>query len=136
MVLGAALVSACGAPKQTQGAMMNQFISKEKLGAVSICKTTGQQLQSSLGAPNGQGRDGNLATLTWMAAAVVSDSEQVAVGTQSVYAWIDADGLVAGFVVNPTGIPEKPLPCRDQNAAPPADPQPTGPGASAKPSTA
>ena len=54
----------------------------------------------------------------------VTDSGQTTVGTQMVYAWIDADGLVAGFVVNPTSIPQKPSPCRAQRPDTPPDSAP------------
>ncbi len=116
---------ACGCAHEPQGVMMNRFIPDTKLAAVRVCGTTAEQLVQSLGEPNGRGRDGEMGTLNWSSAAVVTDSEQTAVGTQMVYAWIDADGLVAGFVVNPTSIPQKPSPCREQHPDAPPDSEPT-----------
>jgi hypothetical protein len=107
-----------------RGVVMNQFIPDEKLAKVRVCETTGLELVESLGAPSGQGRDGDMGTLTWNAAAVVSDSELTAVGTQSVHAFIDADGLVASFVVNPTSLPAKPAPCSEQRPTAPPEPEP------------
>ena len=116
---------------------MNTFISPEKLGAVRICKTTGHELVSKFGTPSGEGRDGDFGTLSWNAAAMVSDSEQVAMSTQSVHAWIDSDGLVAGFVVNPTALPGKPMPCREQERPDPGErPDPEPLPAEPKPATA
>lgn len=104
---------------------MGKFIPDDKLANVRICKTTGQELVKSFGAPSGQGRDGDMGTLTWNAAAVVHDSEQSAVGTQSVHAWVDSHGLVAGFVVNPTTAPTKPVPCSQQQPDENPTPEPT-----------
>jgi hypothetical protein len=97
--------------------VMNRFIPDEKLASVRVCETTGKALVESFGPPSGQGRDGDMGTLTWNAAAVVHDSDVSAVGTQSVHAFIDSDGLVAAFVVNPTSMPSKPAPCREQQPA-------------------
>jgi hypothetical protein len=116
VVLGSACASS------PQGVVMGKFIPDDKLAKVRICGTTGQELVQSFGTPSGQGRDGDMGTLTWNAAAIVHDSEQSAVGTQSVHAWVDPDGLVAGFVVNPTSAPTKPAPCSQQQ--PDQDPTP------------
>lgn len=89
----------------------NQFIPPEKLAAVRICETTVQQLLSELGTPNGQGRDGDFATFSWTALAMVVEPGQVAMGQQAVYAWVDSNGRVASFVVNPMTIPQTPQPC-------------------------
>jgi hypothetical protein len=115
---------ACGCAHEPQGVMMNHFIGDAQLASVSVCRTTAEQLVRSLGEPNGRGRDGDMGTLNWSSAAVVTDSGQTTVGTQMVYAWIDADGLVAGFVVNPTSIPQKPSPCRAQRPDTPPDSAP------------
>ncbi|MDF3071316.1 MAG: hypothetical protein K0R38_6917 [Polyangiaceae bacterium] len=89
----------------------NKFIPSEKLAAVRICETTVQQLLSELGTPNGQGRDGDFATFSWTALAMVVEPGQVAIGQQGVYAWVDSNGRVASFVVNPMTIPQTPQPC-------------------------
>jgi hypothetical protein len=129
LVIGA--LTACA--HEPRGMMMNHFVPDAKLAAVRVCETTAAQLVQSLGQPNGQGRDGDMGTLNWSSAAMVSDSEQTAIGTQMIYAWIDADGRVAGFVVNPTSLPAKPSPCREQH--PDATPEATPPPA-AKPTDA
>jgi hypothetical protein len=103
---------------------MGTFIPDDKLAKIRICGTTGQELVTSFGTPSGQGRDGDMGTLTWNAAAVVHDSDQSAVGTQSVHAWVDSDGLVAGFVVNPTSAPTKPVPCSQQQPSENPAPEP------------
>ncbi|HEX6276349.1 MAG TPA: hypothetical protein VFZ53_25085 [Polyangiaceae bacterium] len=110
-----------------QGMMMNQFIPDEKLARVRVCVTTGRELVESFGPASGQGRDGDMGTLTWNAAAVVHGSEASAVGTQSVHAWVDSAGLVAAFVVNPTSIPQKPAPCSEQAPVDAPDPAPAPP---------
>ena len=115
-------ISACAS--SPQGMMMNQFIPGEKLASVRVCVTRGDELVQSFGPPSGQGRDGDMGTLTWNAAAVVHDTEQSVAGTQSVHAWVDTDGLVAAFVVNPMSIPQKPLPCREQSPGDAPDPAP------------
>lgn len=110
--LGALLLLACGSRQnEARGVQMNQFISDEKLAAVRICETTVQQLLSELGRPSGQGRDGDFATFSWTAVAMVADSDQVAMRQQGVYAWVDSTGRVANFVVNPTSIPQTPQAC-------------------------
>ena len=76
---------------------MGRFISDEKLARVRVCATTGQELVESFGTPSGQGRDGDMGTLTWNAAA---------------------------FAVNPAGIPQKPAPCREQAPNDSPDPAP------------
>ena len=103
---------------------MNQFIPEAKLAKVRICATTGQELLQSFGEPTSRGRDGDIGTLSWNAAVVVHDSDTSAIGTQSVHAWIDSQGLVAGFVVNPTGIPQKPVPCSEQKPGEAPEPSP------------
>lgn len=106
------LLVACGSQQpEARGVRMNQFIPAEKLAAVKICQTTGQQLLSDLGPPNGQGRDGDFATFSWSAIAMVAESGQVAMSQQGVYAWVDSNGLVASFIVNPASIPQTPQPC-------------------------
>ena len=123
MVLGFEL--GCSHEPEQRGVVMNQFIAADKLAGVRICATTSNQLVNSFGAPNGQGRDGDMATMSWSALAIVTQPGEAAVGTQMVQAWIDPDGLVAGFVVNPTSMPTKPAPCREQKpATEPADPAP------------
>lgn len=114
-----------------QGVVMNRFIPDDKIAHVKVCRTTGRELLQSFGEPSGRGRDGDFETLNWGAAAVVSDSSQGAVATQTIIAWIDGDGMVAGLTVNAPGLPEKPPPCRDQDPgeipdetpAPPAKPK-------------
>jgi hypothetical protein len=118
------VVSSFGCASSPQGVVMNQFIPEEKLAKVRVCATTGQELLESLGEPASKGRDGDMGTLAWNAAAVVSDSDVTAVGTQSVHAWIDSQGLVAGFVVNPTSIPQKPAPCSEQKPGEEPGPEP------------
>ena len=119
VVLGSACASS------PQGVVMGKFIPDDKLAKVRICKTTGRELVETFGAPSGQGRDGDMGTLTWNAAAIVHDSDQSAVGSQFVYAWVDSDGLVAGFVVNPTSAPTKPAPCSQQQPDEDPTPEPT-----------
>jgi len=131
VVLLSGVLVACA--HEPQGVMMNHFIPASKLAAVRVCGTTSEQLVKLLGEPSGRGRDGEAETLTWSAAAVVNDSEQTAIGTQMVYAWIDADGLVSGFVVNPASIPQKPSACREQH--PDAVPD-SAPAPAAKPTDA
>jgi hypothetical protein len=115
-------LSACAS--SPQGLVMNEFIPDEKLARVRVCVTTGQELLASFGKPSSQGRDGDMGTLAWNAAAVVHGSDVSAFGTQSVHAWVDTDGLVAGFVVNPTSIPQKPVPCREQEPKDTPEPEP------------
>jgi hypothetical protein len=127
MVLGGA--TSCAHQQEAHGVMMNQLISDDKLAAVRICSTSAKQLVESLGAPAGQGRDGDMGTLNWSSVMMIASSGQTEFRTQMVAAWIDADGLVAAFVVNPTGMPTKPAPCREQrprsnpDAAPAAKPK-------------
>ena len=127
--LGSAIVScaAIACAHESHGVQMNRFIPDDKLAAVRICATTGQALVRDLGEPNGRGRDGDMGTLSWSSAAMVTDSQQAAFGTQMVLAWVDADGLVAGFVVNPASIPQKPLPCREQTPSSAPDVTPAAP---------
>ncbi len=103
---------------------MGHFVPDDKIASVKICRTTGQELVKSFGAPAGQGRDGDMGTLNWGASAVVTQSGETTVATQMIVAWIDGDGLVAGFTVNSAGAPQKPVPCREQKAAEPADESP------------
>lgn len=108
---------------------MNSFIADDKLASVKICQTTAQELVKSFGAPSGQGRDGDMATLNWSAMSMTSSPGQAAIGTQMVLAWIDSDGLVAGFSVNPVGIPQRPEQCNGPKGglpveSPPAPPEP------------
>ena len=93
---------------------MNRFIPDDKIAQVRVCRTTGRELLQNFGEPSGSGRDGDFQTLNWGAAAVVSDTSRGAVATQTIIAWIDGDGLVAGFSVNAPGLPAKPAPCREQ----------------------
>ncbi|HEX3901887.1 MAG TPA: hypothetical protein VH853_03495 [Polyangia bacterium] len=131
--IGGALVLcgavSCAHQPEARGTMMNQIISDDKLAAVRICSTSAKQLVESLGTPAGQGRDGEMGTLNWSSVLMIATAGQTEIRTQMVAAWIDADGLVAGFVVNPTGMPAKPAPCREQRpssvpgAAPVAKPK-------------
>jgi hypothetical protein len=73
------LATACA--HEPNGVMMNHFVSDAKLAAVRVCNTTAAQLVKSLGEPNGQGREGDMGTLNWSSAAVVTDSGQTAIGT-------------------------------------------------------
>jgi hypothetical protein len=59
-----------------------------------------------------------MATFTWNAAGMLHASDATTIGTQMVSAWVDSDGFVANFVVNPASIPAKPLPCREQGPSP------------------
>jgi hypothetical protein len=111
VALSVVLVACGGQQPEPRGVQMNQFIPDEKLAAVKICQTTGQELLRDLGPPNGQGRDGDFATFSWTALAMVVDPGQMAMGSQGVYAWVDGNGLVANFVVNPTSIPQTPQAC-------------------------
>ena len=106
---------------------MNQIISDDKLAAVRICSTSAKQLVDSLGTPAGQGRDGDMGTLNWSSVLMLATAGQTEIRTQMVAAWIDSDGLVAGFVVNPTGMPAKPAPCREQRPGSAPGPAPTRP---------
>ncbi|HYQ43740.1 MAG TPA: hypothetical protein VER11_17290 [Polyangiaceae bacterium] len=117
--------SCAPAETQPQGVQMNKFIPDDKIASVEICRTTGEQLLKSFGNPTGQGRDGDMATLNWSSVAIVTSPDQATVGTQMIVAWVDSDGLVAGFVVNTAGIPQRPAPCREQRpGAPEEEPAP------------
>lgn len=136
-VLGALLLLACGSRQtEARGVQMNQFIPDEKLAAVRICETTVQQLLSELGRPSGQGRDGDFATFSWTAVAMVADSEQVAMRQQGVYAWVDSAGRVANFVVNPTSIPQTPQACGGVVGGVQQPPEVSPPPAKTKPNEA
>ncbi|RYZ07367.1 MAG: hypothetical protein EOO73_11975 [Myxococcales bacterium] len=106
------LLFSCGSGQpEARGVQTNPFIPAEKLAAVRVCETTVQQLLSDLGAPSGQGRDGDFATYSWTAIAMVVEPGQMAMGSQGVYAWVDGNGRVASFLVNPIGMPQTPQPC-------------------------
>lgn len=117
--------SACG--PSVQGIKTGHFIPDEKLAAVQICRTTGQELLAQLGEPFSQGRDGEFATIQWSAMIVATDNSQAAMASQNVYAWVDSAGLVAGFVVNPAGLPTKPEPCASEDGEPPPSTAPAEP---------
>jgi len=133
LALGCAV--GCGPKKEAQqAATANHFVESERIASVRICQTTADELVESFGAPSGRGSDGDFGTLTWSAMAIAASEERVAMGSQMIVAWVDVDGLVAGMVVNPVGIPEKPTHCSDQgtrdqeapsvprNEAPPSEP--------------
>jgi len=103
---------------------MNKFIPDDAIASVKICRTTAEQLVKSFGNPTGQGRDGDMATLNWSSVAIMTSPDHTAMGTQMIIAWVDSDGLVAGFVVNTVGIPQRPVPCREQHPGSPVEDEP------------
>lgn len=126
-LLAAACTVACASKPQQQAVMMNSFVADDKIASVRICQTTGQALVKSFGAPSGQGRDGDMGVLNWSSVAMITSPGQATMGTQMIMAWIDGDGLVAGFIVNTVGIPQKPAPCREQASDKPAEKKPAAP---------
>ena len=115
-----ALVPGCGSSQEVRGVTAGQFISDEKLAAVEVCTTTGEQLLQTLGEPYSRGRDGTLLTFQWYAMVLAANNSQAGMASQSVFAWVDENGWVAGFVVNPASIPNTPAACPEQD--PPAAP--------------
>ena len=135
-LLAATCAVACASKPQQQAVMMNSFVADDKIASVRICQTTGQELVKSFGAPSGQGRDGDMGVLNWSSVAMITSPGQATMGSQMIMAWIDGDGLVAGFIVNTVGMPQKPAPCREQSGEP-ADEKPAAPEpARVKPSEA
>ncbi len=122
---GALFAGACG-PPPVHGIKTGKFLPGEKLAAVQICRSTGNDLLQQFGQPYSQGRDGDFATMQWTAMIVATDNTTAGMASQNVLAWVDSSGLVAGFVVNPTGLPTTPLPCTQQTPAPqePTVPEP------------
>lgn len=126
-LLTAFIALACASAPQQQAVTMNHFIADDKIASVKICQTTGQELLKSFGTPSGQGRDGDMATVHWSSLAMITGPGEATMGTQMILAWIDADGLVAGFSVNTMGIPQRPEPCHGPKGGLPVESDPTPP---------
>ena len=104
------IAAATGCAPKPRGMTMGTFIPDDAIRGVTVCKTTAPELIASFGQPTGQGSDGAFTTLQWSGAAIIADNKHAMTTLQMIYVWV-ADGMVAGMVVNPVGLPTTPPPC-------------------------